>query len=1539
MNTSSYENKLIDAIETIVDSKVANAGYDKTIQAKIINCIDPTIGKYKVQYQDSTFYAYANSTETTFTNGADVYVLIPNNDMSRDKTILGTTEKSGLNYTNNAEGEEAYEIVGNNCITSNQTFELCSYKPETIVLYDKSQEENKISLNITSVETYIKQSSSIICGASFKTALPTEQQFKGNYGICFELEFLDNASRDTIITRQYIIDVNHIEGNPYKVVNFKRQYGIFDLDTANFIGVSKIYLFVEDFPHIADNKPADIFIKDIEFCGGIASSADELAAYGLVILTPQGTYFEEADELFSSRKLEAQVRIKGKNIDNNSQKLSYYWFIENVGVTVSSEKYCSYGGQGWQCLNSFNLIQDGVVEWVPGDYNYVVTKAGCPAKETKYKCVALYNDIVLSKEIIISNFGSDYEITIESDGGTQFYYDIGKPTLTCLINNEIKNDSNFTYLWAVSDYNGNFYSLSETKEANSEYNNAVINKEKLEKAIAAEEVMAAASQQELDTYLTTIEKYDTIMRIEGNRIHKLDVSSITNFSIYKCSVYYNGIFIGTSSIKIVNSLDNENGYVLVINNGTQVYKYDEAGVAPTSSSLEAPMSILPLTFTLYDNLGRAIENDVLRNCEIGWTVPMEDTMLEFSEDLEQGSSVDLINQTRTYKNILTLSYNIASRYNLIKTRNTIQLSVNYQGMILKAETNLTFTKEGEPGTNGTEFLCKIVPNTDDKDFSVYPMMINGEWNFNVKNKKQPFKVQLWHSGVKVFEGIDTNDLTQNNFTTEGKAAIPVWSNLKNKYTLQVSDNTDFPVDTTVKGSFNYNGYNGAESPANIIKCAISSGGITYYATMPIISVTTKDGYAIELVKDTGFRFATYSADGRTPQYDNSTPFTLKVTKNINGVMEDISTLTKNQAVNYDWQVRGKIYDPVNKVWNTEDYKFLTERLIFKSQVARNQAAYKPVENYNGECLNVALECILTDASATEIGRIHIPVHLLLNRYGNAAINDWDGNNVSIDENGSGVILAPQVGAGHKEKDNSFSGVLMGDVKESGKNVTETGLFGYHAGARTLFLNSEDGSAIFGKNGAGQLIIDPTQNKSYLYSNNYWKEYDVYGKPVDYTSENENNQGMLIDLTTPRIKFGNGNFIVTPEGHLTAKGGGSIAGWTINDDELTKNNIHINSKNEAIYSNGKSTFASNAEGFYIGNDGIKLGDTFNVTKEGVLTATEGHIAGWNIDDKQFQKTIGQYSFEIRSDRAANEAALLIYDNTNKRYNFYVRPDGFLYARNAEVNGKIVASEGQIADYTISGAQLIGNNVGLSGTSGQGYAFWAGSNTASSAPFRVGHNGSLYANNATIEGKITATSGTIGGCSINSDGNLIIPSGHVSGTFSAGKISGGTITGSHIHLNGGTVKLCTSGRVEFTNGVGFLSMGPSSSCSSAVGVTHPYVSALSVATGSGGISFRSGQYITDAGSELSHIKPDATYGASCSKMVFTNQLLIGKNCTVYAGVGSTPEPAVTGYLKLVSALDANSWYIGFVEGIMVYAGTSEASAKAQTGKSSPHMTYKA
>jgi len=66
----------------------------------------------------------------------------------------------------------------------------------------------------------------------------------------------------------------------------------------------------------------------------------------------------------------------------------------------------------------------------------------------------------------------------------------------------------------------------------------------------------------------------------------------------------------------------------------------------------------------------------------------------------------------------------------------------------------------------------------------------------------------------------------------------------------------------------------------------------------------------------------------------------------------------------------------------------------------------------------------------------------LNRYGLANINEWDGNSVQIDDEG-GFILSPQMGAGHKDNGNKFTGVLMGEVRTPGKNNSDIGLLGYH----------------------------------------------------------------------------------------------------------------------------------------------------------------------------------------------------------------------------------------------------------------------------------------------------------------------------------------------------------------------------------------------------------------------------------------------------------------------------------------------------------------
>jgi hypothetical protein len=133
---------------------------------------------------------------------------------------------------------------------------------------------------------------------------------------------------------------------------------------------------------------------------------------------------------------------------------------------------------------------------------------------------------------------------------------------------------------------------------------------------------------------------------------------------------------------------------------------------------------------------------------------------------------------------------------------------------------------------------------------------------------------------------------------------------------------------------------------------------------------------------------------------------------------------------------------------------------------------RPASRYDGVCVNAAITCIYKTRYGTIIGRISVPIHFLLNKYGLSHINAWDGNSIQIDDEG-GFILSPQMGAGTKNSDNSFTGVLMGEVRNAGKSNPDVGLLGYYSGDRTFFLNSKNGSAFLGRTGMAQIIIDPS----------------------------------------------------------------------------------------------------------------------------------------------------------------------------------------------------------------------------------------------------------------------------------------------------------------------------------------------------------------------------------------------------------------------------------------------------------------------------------
>lgn len=1408
--SNNIESSICKAIDIIVKKAVNQASYDKTIQATILSCVDATIGKYKVKYQDSTFYAYSGNSDTTYTDGSNVYILIPGNDMKKDKTILGTTKKLGINYIATSEGEESYEPIGNNCISSSTIFGLSSYSKvgQEKILYSRDfPNKNLIKVDSASAEEYIKQSANLVCSIKVKTSLPPEQQSRGNYGIIFALDFLDNAT-NKIITRNYVIDVDKMTGNPYKLVYSTKQYGIFDIDGINFKSIKEIKLFCYNFPNSKENYIDDIFIEDLQFYGVAKLSEEDINGCSLSIITPQGNFFNTSANKNDYKKLQAQVRVKGKVIDNNSQKLPFYWFVEDINITSKSLGYHKYGGQGWRCLNKYNIIQDAneetgeaaIVEYVALDSEYKVYFEDVIAKETKYKCVVIYDESALEKQIVIKNYNSNYQFSLISDLGEQFYYDVGYPTLTCLMNGEqIKDTGNYEFSWITVDSIGGFSNLEETTAENEEYNNAVKNKKNLEKAISDGTKYYEVVKDELDRYNAVIEKYNTITRVEKDKIIHIDVRSITRNKTYKCAVYYirngNKTFLGSASITLTNSLGTEGSYTLVINNGIQTFKYNENGISPASKSLEKPIILQALTFTIYNNLGQPIDDEVAKHCKIKWIVPSKNTMLKISSNYNNvKKDEDLINNTTTYNNITTLTYGIEDKYSVNKVRNNIQLAVEYKEMNLIAETNFTFVKEGESGTNGTDIVCKIVPNVEDgKPIPVYPILTKSgatySFNFEKKdNAESNFKIEIWKDGEIVFSGS----------TTSGNTTV-VWSVLKNKYGLDYgnSSGTDYSfIQINAQNGNVTEAVIGKEPKkplawgrlgvANIIKATVKYDGVTYYVTMPIIVAEIYDAnYKVNLKDYTGFRYVIYNADGRKPKYDNATPFTLEVKKRMqeaNGYV-DIST---NSKTNYTWDRKGSILE-YHQSSGTNDSTCWEEKsslhlIDISPKNPINQHSYKPIDNYDGQCVNNGIVCTIKDENNNnkKVADIYIPVHLYLNRFNNAAINDWDGNSVNVNSNG-GFILSPQIGAGVKDNNNAFTGIVMGKVQEANQNNIEVGLFGYNKGQRNIFLDAETGKAVFGVNNGGQIILDPSDGKAEIKSGNY---KDGVG-------------GMLIDLTTPEIKFGTGNFSVNSSGYLTAKGGGSIAGWKIGNTTLTSDNkkVSFNSLSEkadgtsiaikagdyftvdfngkikaakgilgsgtshitigkgegtsegksALYSK-KTSKDSSGDGFYLGTDGFALGNqhdtwvkneaktvsSFQVDTDGTVYMKEGYIGGSNQENPPLRITESSIRYKKTS------------YNEEKNEGFYLGPSGIGLGQGkftVDNKGKLTATSGSVGGWTINDSSLTGKDDGkkmtLNPTTGINF----------NSVFTVDQNGVL-----------NATSGSVGGWTLGKEflkgGNLFL-----------------------------------------------------------------------------------------------------------------------------------------------------------------------------------------
>ena len=1155
---SDINNQICDAIGIIVDKKLSQANFDKTIQATIVAQGDKTKGEYKVKYLDSSFYAYDKSGKD-YSVGTQVYVLVPENDLSKVKTILGTADKTKDIQPIIPEGNK-FEYLTNNLfiISENKEFGIKSWENRNkenktyppIYIYNRDGENADFKIDTDGLSYIEKEGFGyFILKCNVRTNLQKSQQSKGNYGIRVTLtadlkenqqntELENSDSTDNIVTDQktkdinldFVLDSTMMVGNPYSLVIPTAQIAGFNVGNYKNITITSISLFSENFDDLTPEEKEEkennnIFFTDLSLQCANKISADNLNGNYLYISVPEGQYISNDGK--ESITLKAIFQSKGQIIDPDKYSgLTYYWFKKNplISVTDTEGKYCKINGintEGWECLNAYDE-KDKIFK--AGRDTYTIDKNSFLSNQQEYRCIALFDNLAYSKTKMVYNKNPQYFISLTSDSGTIFYNNNGEPTLTCSCHQNDETAVLANYHWYATKIDGqrkNFYN-----EDNKEIS-----------------------------------------------IQSISINQYPDKAIIDCAVVIKSddkkTFIGVGTLELLNlKSDTTMPYNLIINNGSQMFKYNTLGISPihassTNSNVEPSQKeksavLQPLSFTLINN---KTGEEFTAGSSQKWILPPDnETMFDFSNI----KGIQDYNKEgyRVYEGKTSLEFSIKSRYDYTKINNTILLEVVKENQTYKAKTNILFAKEGDNGTNGTDYVCQIVGIQENKEISFsegIPYYYYNESNGNKFYYKQKaienqLKLKVFKNGENI--EIDNSQITwsllKSSFLKNKDGSYISTKNFP--YILNITNNGTIIEDDNYKGLIEVDKKDISDIIIVKAECSFKDDKNNHkliYASCPIGVVKNYNGIAEPSKKyinnNTGFYYVIYDSDGTNPSYDNTDTGIFEV---ING---DSDILKDNQYA-FDWQVIGdQLYTQEIKD-NDKNIDLKKIKVIAKEPLL-------------AESLNNGISCkayltkdgkIKRDDTGKVIGtlmyEIIIPIHLYLNRFGHAAINGWDGNTVSIDTEG-GVVLAPQIGAGDKDENNAFTGVLMGTslLKDQDESVykKETGLMGLSHGERSFFLNSEDGSAVFGKNGSGQIKFIPADKN---------KKPQAIITGGSYLESEGNGKGMEINLSAPSITYGNHKFMVKEDGTLTCHDA-NIYGWFSAEEEYEedgyKNSYNIN----------------------------------------------------------------------------------------------------------------------------------------------------------------------------------------------------------------------------------------------------------------------------------------------------------------------------------------------------------------------------------------------
>lgn len=136
---------------------------------------------------------------------------------------------------------------------------------------------------------------------------------------------------------------------------------------------------------------------------------------------------------------------------------------------------------------------------------------------------------------------------------------------------------------------------------------------------------------------------------------------------------------------------------------------------------------------------------------------------------------------------------------------------------------------------------------------------------------------------------------------------------------------------------------------------------------------------------------------------------------------------------------------------------------------------------------------------------------------------------------------------------------------------------------------------------------------------------------------------------------------------------------------------------------------------------------NANLSGEITATKGSIGRYDITETYLMTNSGSNASGI----GGNQAFWAGAEDSNSAP-FRVGYDGSFVSSNADISGKITATDGTIGKYEITDTYLKTGSGSTCSGFGSDYAFWAGDDEAKYAPFRVEYDGTLNIEHIIVHG---------------------------------------------------------------------------------------------------------------------------------------------------------------------------------------------------------------